>query len=867
MYLPSLFVWFGVLITVEGINTNLYYQPPRACSHIGRKVCELYSSCMLNPQSFRCVDNTDPNYDRFKVLVLAPLSAQIDSVRVQQNDSESADTILAAQLIALNHVNENILNGTEFSTIEGFACNFRFHYEVIDTQEFIQNTVVHISSAVLQDGTFGDYDFIISGASDDINSQVAVVANAFNIPMISSTSFIPALDDYYLYPTFKRTSPSSLSPAVAAAEYLSFMGYNKAVFLYSDESGSSLRDTFSALATEKDVELSPFAVTTTGEEASDTIAFQQALVSIIQSKLNIIVVDVPIEFLELLCETASEKGLVREGVLWIYLSQYDENILRSMLETSSSFASFMEGQLRIVSMIETNDMFDSLNDQWTSFSRFEDVLNKALPGGTHAPSYVDDGNFTKRLADGIFNSSTAVTSEMAYAYDSAIVATRALCTAEIQNVDLRQSNQDRAKEVRDVLNDEVFSGTSGQIKFADTKNSRQASNFRFVLVNLQDHNNALEYVEVAVFSFESETWNFTTNVDIIYYGETIQAPLLTDPKETQEFNISVESKVFIYLLVFITYGMIGFFYRWTYLHRFEAVVIASQPKFLKIVLVGSVLMNTSIIFWSDDLYYLSGQSFILTCQAAWSLWSFGATIATSALNVKMYRIFKTFINPKMKVVNIRNHHLLLMIQLLCFVDAMLLLAWFLTNPLVLTLTELPPFDEFGRPDATFFTCSALKPDGSEWIFLSLILLFHLSLFIVGGVLSFKSRNVSTDFQEGHWIGLALASQLQLLLFAIPTLAAVAAGNSSAEFVVTALVVAIMNGVLLCAIFIPKVFRLRYGAKEVTLFSDSNKATKISSNLLRNLSHFSSRPPTSKSLESNSSDDEAESFQFSFQSAR
>lgn len=92
---------------------------------------------------------------------------------------------------------------------------------------------------------------------------------------------------------------------------------------------------------------------------------------------------------------------------------------------------------------------------------------------------------------------------------------------------------------------------------------------------------------------------------------------------------------------------------------------------------------------------------------------------------------------------------------------------------------------------------------------------------MGGYFLYKSRHVSTDFQEGKWVGYALASQLQVLLYGIPCVAATQSTDTTIPFIVLGLAVLTINIVLLLALFVPKIYRLRYGKQTPQLESDKD----------------------------------------------
>lgn len=58
-------------------------------------------------------------------------------------------------------------------------------------------------------GTFGEIDYVVGSANDEVNVPMSIIADVHNIPMISPFSSDPELDDKHIYTSFSRASPSS----------------------------------------------------------------------------------------------------------------------------------------------------------------------------------------------------------------------------------------------------------------------------------------------------------------------------------------------------------------------------------------------------------------------------------------------------------------------------------------------------------------------------------------------------------------------------------------------------------------------------------------------------------------------------------
>lgn len=77
---------------------------------------------------------------------------------------------------------------------------------------------------------------------------------------------------------------------------------------------------------------------------------------------------------------------------------------------------------------------------------------------------------------------------------------------------------------------------------------------------------------------------------------------------------------------------------WTYIHRNTHVVRASQPFFLIMTSVGTLIMASSIIPTSLQDSNTSQQGLDMACMAVWCLYSMGFVVAFSALLSKVWRL-------------------------------------------------------------------------------------------------------------------------------------------------------------------------------------------------------------------------------------
>ena len=113
-------------------------------------------------------------------------------------------------------------------------------------------------------------------------------------------------------------------------------------------------------------------------------------------------------------------------------------------------------------------------------------------------------------------------------------------------------------------------------------------------------------------------------------------------------------------------------------------------------------------------------------------------------------------------------------------------------------------DMYSNPRESSGRCTSENP----WLFLTPILVLHFAMLLFAVVLCYKTRNISTEFQEGKWINMAMVSNLQILVLGIPILVMVA-DNPQVSFFLRCAIVFLNDVGVLCVIFLPKMYTVYF----------------------------------------------------------
>lgn len=240
---------------------------------------------------------------------------------------------------------------------------------------------------------------------------------------------------------------------------------------------------------------------------------------------------------------------------------------------------------------------------------------------------------------------------------------------------------------------------------------------------------------------------------------------------------------------------VGVFY-----YRNVQVIKASQPVFLIMVCFGTLLLGSTIIPLSIDDSISSIRGCNIACMTAPWLLSLGFTTVFAALYSKIRRINKIFRNAKgFKRVKVSEKDVLVPFLVLLVLNVSLLTAWTAVDP----LHWVRVYQE-GREslNSSFGYCTTENGKISLGFGISLVLI-NVSALILANVEAYMARNISDEFSESKYIGVAMALTLQSFLIGIPVYFLVGEHPTAKFFVSSGIIFAVSISMLLL-LFIPKI---------------------------------------------------------------
>lgn len=263
--------------------------------------------------------------------------------------------------------------------------------------------------------------------------------------------------------------------------------------------------------------------------------------------------------------------------------------------------------------------------------------------------------------------------------------------------------------------------------------------------------------------------------------------------------------------VTIAYAMIGINFTvvaicaiWLACFRNATPVKVAQPLFLALVLVGCVV-STSTIFAmaqedagaeiADDNPYGHGEADLPACMAIPWLYSVGFSITFGSLFAKIRRVHLLFnAAATMQRVTVSPQETFLIVGGVLLIDVSILTIWTLVDPLEWFRQPLVT-DQFGYPLSSEGYC---RSDHFA-VFASLISLFHFSIMGVACWMCYLSRDIPTRFSEGKYLTVAMISNMQIFVVAVPVLV-ILGGDPQAGFFVRSAVIWMNDLAVLALIF-------------------------------------------------------------------
>jgi hypothetical protein len=252
-----------------------------------------------------------------------------------------------------------------------------------------------------------------------------------------------------------------------------------------------------------------------------------------------------------------------------------------------------------------------------------------------------------------------------------------------------------------------------------------------------------------------------------------------------------------FALMLIVFTLSLAFGYWAARYRLSPIVRASQPFFLVMICVGTIVLGSAILPMSVDNGSFSDSACSTACMSIPWLLALGWSIAFSALFSKLRRVNIVFKQARhFRRLKVTEKDVLLPFLVLFFSNLVLLLIWTLVDPPFWTRVQVNETESYG-------TCDA-HGDSITWkVCVALIGALNGFALILANIEAYKARHISTEYGESKHIAMIMASLLQVVLVGLPLLFLVDDNPSAYYFLRCSIVFVICMSILLL-IFVPKI---------------------------------------------------------------
>lgn len=259
-----------------------------------------------------------------------------------------------------------------------------------------------------------------------------------------------------------------------------------------------------------------------------------------------------------------------------------------------------------------------------------------------------------------------------------------------------------------------------------------------------------------------------------------------------------------YAMVSVNYALAGTAFVLLLAFRKRKVIMMAQPVLLGILVVGTVVDVTSIIFLSRDNRSYTDAQLDASCVAWPWLLFIGHAITTSTLVAKVYRVKQVCMadgnERSMRRVTVKLRGSLLFILGFVLLDIVVLTAWVLVDPMR-WVVEVSATDSAGYIMEAYGNCAVqLK---YTWLFPFSLILLHLSLLVYANFLAYRTHRFS-KISDSKRVAIALFNSFELLLVA-GSMTVLGDDNVEATYVIIVVFVFLNDFVVLLLVVWPKIY--------------------------------------------------------------
>nr|XP_014288756.2 gamma-aminobutyric acid type B receptor subunit 2 [Halyomorpha halys] len=350
----------------------------------------------------------------------------------------------------------------------------------------------------------------------------------------------------------------------------------------------------------------------------------------------------------------------------------------------------------------------------------------------------------------------------------------------------------------EALNLTSFEGVTGPVRFYD--NERKAS------ILLKQFQNGTE-VKVGEYNGVSEELDLNRGRGIRW--EDGRGP----PKDrTHQILEQSHVNVAIYtsLAVAASFGIVlaSVFLAINIKYRNQRYIKMSSPYLNNLIIIGSMLTYSSVIFLGLDSRLTSITAFPYICTArAWLLMA-GFSLAFGAMFSKTWRVHSIFTDVKLNKRVIKDYQLYMVVGVLLVIDLGIMTTWQITDPFFRSTKRMEPYPHPHSEDIVIIPENEYCRSNHMNIFVGIIYAYKGLLMIFGAFLAWETRHVSIPaLNDSKYVGMSVYNVVLMCVMGA-AISFVLSDEQNAAFVLISVFILFCATITLCLVFVPKLVELR-----------------------------------------------------------
>ncbi|CAB9500603.1 Metabotropic glutamate receptor 4 [Seminavis robusta] len=646
---------------------------------------------------------------------------------------------------------------------------------------------------------------VIGARTSSSTGPSSIVSGAYGLPQMSFTATSPELNDAFKYPLFGRVVPADDAAAKGAMRFLKQVVQTTHVnVLYiNDAFGNHYHQAF-----QKEAEV--YGTTAIGFPIAfppDPKDIQQQLSKVKQNGVRHVLMVFFSDHLDPVMRQAVELGIAgqdADGYFWMLgiSTSYFGNLHLNMTdESDAALAHAIQGMavLPEFGAKPNSPGYDRFAQAWQDNTADATVhFNQKMPTIRGVDNCFEAGPWFFQDND---PGSTAH-----FAYDTVISMGLGACAAMMQKQQSEQvTSLDGETHIQAIIN-ATFEGASGNVQLDPATKSRDPLRFSYAILNVLPNLNETSQMvkfdtpEVIVLTPNQEL----TDWDMLYLDEATRFvfhdgtsnPPPSLPPITVNKNYIGQLRILGYCCFALIAGLSIGFTVWTFVNRNVKVVIASQPFYLMMVSVGTLILGSILIPLSMDDQHYSQQATDAACMAQPWLGSIGFVTAFTALASKMRRIDQLLV--------LKTKDVLIPYMVMMGLNLVVLVCWTIMAPLKFVRKVDDGTDPWNRVVSSAGSCRVADDSiGGAIPYILALAAINVAAVLNANVLAFRTRHMHTQYSESRWIGLIMLCLLQSWLTGIPIIGLLYE-IPQAHYVVITLIVTFTSLAILLLIFVPKI---------------------------------------------------------------